>query len=120
MLSTPRAGRVGADHLYGLVAAQHGVGLSGRATAGARSPRTGSAHGSSTRCRSATSSAGGCSTWTRRDRRLLYLWYLRQLPAHEIARELRISRRQCFRRRATAIRAIVEARRSSVRPRRPA
>ena len=43
-----------------------------------------------------------------RDRRLLYLWYLRQLPAHEIARELRISRRQCFRRRASAIRRIVE------------
>lgn len=43
-----------------------------------------------------------------RDRRLLYMWYLRQLPAHEIARELRISRRQCFRRRAAAIRRIVE------------
>ena len=42
------------------------------------------------------------------DRRVLYLWYLRQLPAHEIARELRISRRQCFRRRASAIRTIVE------------
>lgn len=43
-----------------------------------------------------------------RDRRLLYLWYLRQLAAHEIARELRISRRQCFRRRAAAIRTLVE------------
>lgn len=43
------------------------------------------------------------------DRRLLYLWYVRQLAAHEIARELRISRRQCFRRRAAAIRAIVDA-----------
>ncbi|MEO8424766.1 MAG: hypothetical protein ABI595_12760 [Actinomycetota bacterium] len=42
-----------------------------------------------------------------RDRRLLYLWYLRQLPAHEIARELRISRRQCFRRRGAVIRRIV-------------
>ena len=42
------------------------------------------------------------------DRRLLYLWYLRQLPAHEIARDLRISRRQCFRRRAAVIRRIVE------------
>src|ERR1700675_2734627 len=42
------------------------------------------------------------------DRRLLYMWYLRQLPAHEIARELRISRRQCFRRRAAVIRRIVE------------
>jgi hypothetical protein len=43
-----------------------------------------------------------------RDRRLLYLWYLRQLPAHDIARELRISRRQCFRRRAAAVWKIVE------------
>jgi DNA-directed RNA polymerase specialized sigma24 family protein len=43
-----------------------------------------------------------------RDRRLLYLWYLRQLPAHEIAKELRLSRRQCFRRRAAVIRTIVE------------
>lgn len=43
-----------------------------------------------------------------RDRRLLHLWYVRQLPAHEIARELSISRRQCFRRRAAALRMIVE------------
>jgi DNA-directed RNA polymerase specialized sigma24 family protein len=43
-----------------------------------------------------------------RDRRLLYLWYLRQLPAHEVARELRISRRQCFRRRGAVIRRIVD------------
>jgi hypothetical protein len=43
-----------------------------------------------------------------RDRRLLYLWYLKQLPAHEIARELRISRRQTFRRRAAAIRLLVD------------
>ena len=42
------------------------------------------------------------------DRRLLYLWYLKQLDAYEIARELHISRRQCFRRRAAAIRTIVE------------
>ena len=42
------------------------------------------------------------------DRRLLYLWYLQQLDVYEIARELRISRRQCFRRRAAAIRTIVE------------
>ena len=42
------------------------------------------------------------------DRRLLWLWYLRQLPVHEIARELRIGRRQCFRRRASAIQRIVE------------
>jgi DNA-directed RNA polymerase specialized sigma subunit len=44
-----------------------------------------------------------------RDRRLLYLWYLAQLPVEDIAKSLRISRRQCFRRRTQAIRAIVEA-----------
>jgi DNA-directed RNA polymerase specialized sigma24 family protein len=43
-----------------------------------------------------------------RDRRLLFLWYVRQLEATDIARSLGISRRQCFRRRARAIRAIVE------------
>jgi hypothetical protein len=43
------------------------------------------------------------------DRHLLYLWYVRQLDAQDIARELRIGRRQCFRRRAAAIRAIVDA-----------
>jgi DNA-directed RNA polymerase specialized sigma subunit len=43
-----------------------------------------------------------------RDRRLLFLWYLRELPAQDIARELRISRRQCFRRRAAVIRRIVD------------
>jgi hypothetical protein len=43
-----------------------------------------------------------------RDRRLLYLWYLRELPALDIARDLRISRRQCFRRRAAVIRRIVD------------
>jgi DNA-directed RNA polymerase specialized sigma subunit len=42
------------------------------------------------------------------DRRLLWLWYLRQLPVQEIAHDLRIGRRQCFRRRASAIQRIVE------------
>lgn len=42
------------------------------------------------------------------DRHLLFLWYLRQLSVRDIAHELRISRRQCFRRRAAAIRTIVE------------
>jgi hypothetical protein len=42
------------------------------------------------------------------DRLLLFLWYLRELPAYDVARELRISRRQCFRRRAAVIRRIVE------------
>jgi RNA polymerase sigma factor (sigma-70 family) len=43
-----------------------------------------------------------------RDREVLILWYVQQLPADDIARELRISRRQCFRRRARAIRRIIE------------
>jgi DNA-directed RNA polymerase specialized sigma24 family protein len=42
------------------------------------------------------------------DRRLLYLWYVAQLPATRIAQLLGISRRQCFRRRASAVRRIVE------------
>jgi hypothetical protein len=49
-----------------------------------------------------------------RDRRLLFLWYLRELPAIDIARELRISRRQCFRRRAAVIRRIVDLGEASV------
>jgi DNA-directed RNA polymerase specialized sigma24 family protein len=44
-----------------------------------------------------------------RDRRLLFLWYLEQRPVEEIAKELSISRRQCFRRRREAIHAIIEA-----------
>jgi DNA-directed RNA polymerase specialized sigma subunit len=48
-------------------------------------------------------------------RRVLYLWYLRQLPVEEIARELRIGRRQCFRRRAAAVKAIVEAGEPTIR-----
>lgn len=43
-----------------------------------------------------------------RDRRLLFLWYVRQLSATEIARELGISRRHCFRLRSEAIRRLVE------------
>ena len=43
-----------------------------------------------------------------RARHLLYLWYLRKLEVQEVARELRISRRHCFRLRAAAIRRIVE------------
>jgi len=43
-----------------------------------------------------------------RDRHLLCLWYLKQLSAQEIARELRISRRQCFRRRAAAVQLLVD------------
>jgi hypothetical protein len=44
-----------------------------------------------------------------RDRALLVLWYVEQLPVEDISKRLRISRRQCFRRRASAIRAIAKA-----------
>lgn len=43
-----------------------------------------------------------------RDRRLLFLWYVRQVTVDEASKELGISRRQVFRRRAAAIKKIVE------------
>ena len=43
-----------------------------------------------------------------RDRRILFLWYVKELPAHEVAREVGISRRQCFRRRSASLRALVD------------
>jgi DNA-directed RNA polymerase specialized sigma24 family protein len=43
-----------------------------------------------------------------RDRLVLFLWYVRQLPVDEIARIVKISRRQCFRRRSAAIDQIVK------------
>ena len=43
-----------------------------------------------------------------RDRRVLFLWYVRELEASEIARVLKLSRRQCFRIRAGAIDRLVE------------
>jgi DNA-directed RNA polymerase specialized sigma24 family protein len=45
---------------------------------------------------------------TDRDRHLLFLWYVEQRPTEEIARLLGISRRQCFRRKARAIRTLVQ------------
>ena len=45
---------------------------------------------------------------TDRERTILFLWYIRQLPADEIARVVRISRRHCFRVRARAIARLVE------------
>ena len=42
-----------------------------------------------------------------RDRHILFLWYVKQASMEDIAREVGISRRQCFRRRADAIRKIV-------------
>jgi DNA-directed RNA polymerase specialized sigma24 family protein len=47
-------------------------------------------------------------TLEERDRRILLLWYVKELPAHEVAREVGISRRQCFRRRSAALRALVD------------
>lgn len=43
-----------------------------------------------------------------RDRYLLFLWYVQQLSAADVAKSVGISRRQCFRRRANAIRRLVE------------
>src|SRR6187551_3191703 len=43
-----------------------------------------------------------------RERQVLFLWYVRQLPAHEIAREVGVSRRQCFRIRSAAMRLLLE------------
>ena len=43
------------------------------------------------------------------DRELLFMWYVRQLHVDDIARELGISRRQCFRRRVGALRNVVDA-----------
>jgi hypothetical protein len=43
-----------------------------------------------------------------RDRCILFLWYVKELPAHEVAREVGISRRQCFRRRSAALRALID------------
>lgn len=42
------------------------------------------------------------------DRLLLFLWYVQELPIWDIAKAVGISRRQCFRRRAKAIRALVD------------
>lgn len=49
-----------------------------------------------------------------RDRELLFLWYVRPLHVDDIANELGISRRQCFRRRVNALRAVVAAGESEV------
>lgn len=43
-----------------------------------------------------------------RDRRILFLWYVKELPAHEVAQEVGISRRHCFRRRSASLRALVD------------
>ncbi len=43
-----------------------------------------------------------------RDRHLLFLWYVEQRPTEEIAKTVGISRRQCFRRKARAIRILVD------------
>lgn len=43
-----------------------------------------------------------------KERNVLFLWYVVQLPVAEIAREVRVSSRQCFRVRARAIKTLVE------------
>jgi DNA-directed RNA polymerase specialized sigma subunit len=43
-----------------------------------------------------------------RDRHVLFLWYVRQLPLKQIARELGVSGRQCQRLRAKAVKTVVE------------
>lgn len=43
-----------------------------------------------------------------RDRRILFMWYVRQMHVDDVADDLGISRRQCFRRRKQAIDKIVE------------
>lgn len=43
-----------------------------------------------------------------RDRALLVLWYVEQLPVEDISRRLHISRRHCFRLRANAIQTLVD------------
>jgi DNA-directed RNA polymerase specialized sigma24 family protein len=45
-----------------------------------------------------------------RDRHLLLLWYVDQLPIEQIAKRMKMSRRQCYRRRAAAVRKIVDLR----------
>ena len=42
------------------------------------------------------------------DRQILFLWYVKQLSARDIARAVGISRRQCFRHRASAIKALID------------
>lgn len=44
-----------------------------------------------------------------KDRELLFLWYVRQLHVDDIASITRISRRQCFRRKSSAVRYLVDA-----------
>ncbi|HYT81498.1 MAG TPA: sigma factor-like helix-turn-helix DNA-binding protein [Actinomycetota bacterium] len=58
-------------------------------------------------------------TMNETDRRILFLWYVKQLSAQDISKEVGISRRQCFRRRARAIRILLgeEVRERTVAPR---
>jgi len=42
------------------------------------------------------------------DRQILFLWYVKQLSARDIARAVGISRRQCCRHRASAIKALID------------
>jgi len=54
------------------------------------------------------------------DRRILFLWYVKQLSAQDISKEVGISRRQCFRRRARAIRTLLDEETATTLPLRTA
>jgi DNA-directed RNA polymerase specialized sigma subunit len=42
------------------------------------------------------------------DRRLLFLFYVKQLHVDDVAKDIGLSRRQCFRRKAKSIKTIIE------------
>jgi len=50
------------------------------------------------------------------DRHVLFLWYVRGLHVDDISKELGLSRRQCFRRRAGSVRALIQLGRDSMEP----
>ena len=47
-------------------------------------------------------------TLPQRERRVLFLWYVEQLPVEDVARSVGVSRRHCFRLRAEALRKLVD------------
>lgn len=60
-----------------------------------------------------TELARRCTYLDEQDLLVLFLWYVRQLPAADIAREAGMSRRQCYRRRSNAIQTIIDLGRSA-------
>jgi DNA-directed RNA polymerase specialized sigma subunit len=47
-------------------------------------------------------------TLAERDRKILFLWYVKQLHVDDVADSVGLSRRQCFRRRTAALESIVK------------